>query len=132
MSNKTMGTINQYNFSIDVETTYIQDQSNPDENRYVFAYTITITNQGTLPAQLISRHWLITDANNKVQEVRGEGVVGEQPYLTPGESFQYTSAAMLETPVGCMQGEYLMIADDGVEFDATIPAFSLSTPNTLH
>ncbi len=127
-----MGTINQYQFNIDVETTYIQDQSNPDDNRYVFAYTITITNQGTLPAQLISRHWVITDANNKVQEVKGEGVVGEQPYLTPGESFQYTSAAMLETPVGCMQGKYQMLADDGVEFDAMIPAFNLSTPNILH
>lgn len=121
-----------YKILIDVETNYIRDQSDPDENRYVFAYTITITNNGSVPAQLISRHWIITDANNKVQEVRGEGVVGEQPHLSPGDSFRYTSAAMLETPVGCMQGEYQMIADDGVEFDAEIPAFNLSTPNTLH
>jgi len=123
---------NRYNFCIDVETDYVQDQSKPEDNRYVFSYTITITNNGSLPAQLISRHWVITDANNKVQEVRGEGVVGEQPYLSPGESFRYTSAAMLETPVGCMQGEYQMIADDGVEFDTLVPIFNLSTPNILH
>ena len=123
---------NRYNFCIDVETDYVQNQSKPEDNRYVFSYTITITNNGSLPAQLISRHWVITDANNKVQEVRGEGVVGEQPYLSPGESFRYTSAAMLETPVGCMQGEYQMIADDGVEFDTLIPIFNLSTPNILH
>lgn len=121
-----------YRILIEVETNYVRDQSEPDDNRYVFAYTITITNQGSVPAQLISRHWIITDANNKVQEVRGEGVVGEQPRLAPGDSFRYTSAAMLETPVGCMQGEYQMIADDGVEFDAEIPAFNLSTPHTLH
>ena len=111
---------------------YIKEQSTPEENRYVFAYTITITNKGTVPAQLISRHWVITDANNKVQEVRGEGVVGEQPYLEPGDSFRYTSAAMIETPVGCMQGTYQMIADDGFEFDADIPVFNLATPHTLH
>ena len=122
----------QYNIQVEVETTYIQDQSAPDDNRYVFAYTITITNQGSIAAQLLNRHWIITDANNKVQEVRGEGVIGEQPYLQPGDSFRYTSAAMIETPVGCMQGEYQMIADDGFEFDAEIPAFNLSTPNTLH
>ena len=124
--------MDRYKFAIDVETTYVQDQSSPEDNRYVFAYTITITNQGSVPAQLMSRHWVITDANNKVQEVRGEGVVGEQPYLTPGETFRYTSAAMLETPVGCMEGEYQMVAEDGVEFDALIPVFNLSTPNTLH
>ena len=122
----------QYKIQVEVETTYIQDQSAPDDNRYVFAYTITITNQGSIAAQLLNRHWIITDANNKVQEVRGEGVIGEQPYLQPGDSFRYTSAAMIETPVGCMQGEYQMIADDGFEFDAEIPAFNLATPNTLH
>lgn len=122
----------QYNITIEVETTYVREQSLPEQNRYLFAYTITITNTGSIPVQLLSRHWIITDANNKVQEVRGEGVVGEQPHLTPGESFRYTSAAMLETPVGCMQGEYQMIADDGVEFEAEIPAFNLSTPHTIH
>ena len=122
----------QYHITVEVETTYVRDQSVPEESRYVFAYTITITNTGTVPVQLLGRHWVITDANNKVQEVRGEGVVGEQPHLTPGDSFRYTSAAMIETPVGCMQGEYQMIADDGVEFEAEIPAFNLSTPHTIH
>ena len=122
----------QYYIRVEVKTTYVQEQSEPENNRYVFAYTITITNSGQVPAQLLSRHWVITDANNKVQEVRGEGVVGEQPYLTPGDSFRYTSAAMLETPVGCMQGNYQMIADDGVEFDVEIPVFNLSTPHTIH
>ena len=121
-----------YNIRVLVETTYIQDQSEPDQGRYVFAYTITITNMGEKSAQLMNRHWIITDANNKVQEVRGEGVVGEQPYLSPGDSFQYTSAAMIETPVGSMQGNYQMIAEDGVEFNAEIPAFNLSTPHILH
>jgi len=122
----------QYHIKVEVQTTYVSEQSEPENNRFVFAYTITITNTGLVPAQLLSRHWVITDANNKVQEVRGEGVVGEQPYLTPGDSFRYTSAAMLETPVGCMQGNYQMIADDGVEFNAEIPVFNLSTPHTIH
>lgn len=122
----------QYDIQIGVETAYIDEQSEPDQNRYVFAYTITITNTGSIPAKLLSRHWIITDANSKVQEVKGLGVVGEQPYLEPGESYRYTSAAMLETPVGCMQGHYQMLADDGVTFDAPVPAFNLSTPHTLH
>ena len=122
----------EYHVKIEVETVYVREQSEPEHNRYVFAYTITITNTGKIPAQLLSRHWVITDANNKVQEVRGEGVVGEQPYLTPGDSFRYTSAAMIETPIGCMQGEYQMVADDGVEFDANIPVFKLSAPHTIH
>jgi ApaG protein len=122
----------QYDISIMAETEYVNDQSLPDEDRYVFAYTITVTNTGHIPATLIRRHWLITDANCKVQEVRGEGVVGEQPHIMPGESYQYTSAAVLETPVGCMQGTYEMVADDGVAFDAQIPVFNLSTPYTLH
>jgi len=122
----------KYEIVVKVHTTYLPEQSDEALDRYVFAYTITITNTGQVPAQLLSRHWVITDANNKVQEVRGEGVVGEQPYLTPGDSFRYTSAAMLETPVGCMQGNYQMIADDGVEFSADIPVFNLSTPHTIH
>jgi len=122
----------QYDIQVEVETAYIQEQSIPEEGRYVFAYTITIKNKGAVAAQLLNRHWIITDANNKVQEVRGEGVVGEQPNLAPGDAFQYTSAAMIETPVGCMQGSYQMIAENGVEFDAEIPAFNLSTPHTLH
>ena len=96
------------------------------------AYTITVTNTGQTAATLLRRHWLITDANCKVQEVRGEGVVGVQPHIMPGESYEYTSAAILETPVGCMQGSYEMIADDGIEFDAPIPVFNLAAPNTLH
>lgn len=111
---------------------YLEEQSAPEQNRYVFAYTITISNQGTVPAKLLGRHWIITDANGKVEEVRGEGVVGEQPYLRPGESFRYTSGAIIETAVGSMQGSYQMQADDGVHFDAPIDPFSLSVPRTLH
>jgi ApaG protein len=111
---------------------FIEAQSSPDEGRYVFAYTITITNVGLIPAKLLNRHWLITDSNGKIQEVRGEGVIGEQPYLKPGESFRYTSGAMLETPVGTMQGQYTMISDEGVNFNAPIPQFTLSIPRTLH
>ncbi len=122
----------QYDIRIIAETEYVTDQSYPDEERYVFAYTITITNTGLTAATLLRRHWLITDANCRVQEVRGDGVIGEQPHIMPGESFQYTSAAVLETPVGCMQGTYEMVADDGVDFDVQIPVFNLSTPNTLH
>jgi ApaG protein len=120
--------------SIDVQTrvTYLQDQSDVEQNRYVFAYTITITNNGTAAAQLISRHWIITDSNNLVQEVRGEGVVGEQPRLKPGESFSYTSGAAIATSAGTMRGSYQMVADDGDEFDATIPEFALVMPGTLH
>jgi ApaG protein len=121
-----------YDIKVDVETRYIEEQSLPEQERYVFAYTITIENCGKVPAQLLRRHWVITDANNRVQEVKGEGVIGEQPHLKPGENFRYTSGTMLETPVGSMQGSYQMIADDGVEFDAEIPPFSLSIPRTLH
>ncbi len=121
-----------YAVQIGVETLFIDEQSQPQNDRYVFAYTITIENVGTMAAQLMTRHWIITDANGKVQEVRGEGVVGEQPHLQPGEAFSYTSAAMIETPVGSMQGSYQMIADDGVEFDAPIDPFNLSVPRTLH
>lgn len=118
--------------NIGVETTYIEEQSDPDADRYVFAYTITIANAGVAPAKLLNRHWLITDSNGKIQEVRGEGVVGEQPHLAPGEKFQYTSGTVLETPVGIMEGEYEMVDDDGQTFLAPIDRFSLSIPRTLH
>jgi ApaG protein len=122
----------RYSIHIDVETRYIAEQSSPEDHRYVFAYTITIANVGEVPAQLLTRHWIITDANGRGQEVRGEGVVGEHPYLKPGEAFRYTSGAMIETPVGSMHGSYQMRADDGTLFDAPIPPFSLSIPRLLH
>jgi ApaG protein len=121
-----------YRFEVAVKSVYIADESEPDSNRYVFAYTVTIRNVGKVPAQLLTRHWVITDADGKVQEVRGEGVVGEQPRLVPGEDLQYTSAALIETPVGTMEGSYQMMADDGVSFDTEIPLFRLSIPNILH
>ena len=111
---------------------YIESQSSPDKSRYVFAYTITITNVGTASATLLARHWLITDSNGKIQEVKGDGVIGEKPYLKPGQSFRYSSGAMIETPVGVMQGNYLMVSDDGDNFKAPIPRFTLSIPRTLH
>ncbi len=117
---------------IDVSTVYVDHQSEPDADRYVFAYTITIRNDGSIAARLKSRHWVITDANGKVQEVSGDGVVGEQPYLKPGEEFQYSSGAVLETPVGAMQGIYRMEADDGLNFDASIPVFTLAVPGMLN
>ena len=122
----------EYEIRISTETQYINNQSFPEQKRYVFAYTMTITNTGSMPATLLRRHWLITDANCNVQEVRGDGVIGEQPHLKPGESFEYTSAAILETPVGCMEGKYEMLAEDGIDFVASIPIFKLSTPNALH
>ena len=118
--------------NVEVDTVYIESESEPDEDRYVFAYTVTIRNDGEVPAQLLTRHWIITDANGKVQEVQGEGVVGEQPYLKPGEGFQYTSGTMLETSMGTMGGSYQMVSDEGKHFDAQIPEFLLSTPRTLH
>lgn len=121
-----------YRLSVAAETAYIEEQSSPDTARFVFAYTITLRNTGRIAARLLSRHWIITDANGRVQEVRGEGVVGKQPYLRPGEAFRYTSAAIIETPVGSMHGSYQMVADDGVCFDAPIPAFTLSLPHALH
>ena len=117
---------------VDVQTRYIEDQSNPEQNYYVFAYTITIKNKGRQNAQLLTRHWVITDSNSKIQEVRGDGVVGEQPLLKPGEQFVYTSGTMLETAVGTMKGSYQMLADDGSHFDALIEEFVLSTPRVLH
>ena len=121
-----------YALEISVATQFLDEQSDPDGDRYVFAYTIRIRNLGRLPAQLLDRHWVITDGNGKVEEVRGEGVVGEQPRLEPGEAFTSTSGAVLETAVGTMQGSYHLSGDDGTEFDAPIPAFTLSVPRTLH
>jgi ApaG protein len=116
---------------VDVETTYVDEQSDPKERRYVFSYTITIRNEGRVPARLLTRHWIITDANGKVQEVRGDGVVGEQPHLKPGQGFRYSSGAVLETPVGAMQGSYEMLGDDGSRFDAPIAPFRLAMPGIL-
>lgn len=120
------------NIQIEVATSYVDDQSEPDSDRYVFAYTITISNSGDVAAKLISRHWIITDANGKVQEVNGDGVVGEQPHLNPGEEFIYSSGAVLETPVGAMQGLYRMEADNGINFDAMIAPFTLAVPGLLN
>ena len=122
----------RYDIQVNVQSIYVLEHSRPDDDHYVFAYTVTIQNTGTVAAQLKTRHWIITDANAKVQEVRGDGVVGEQPSLGPGEGFRYTSAAVIETPVGSMYGSYQMIAEDGHRFDAPIPAFSLSVPNLVH
>jgi ApaG protein len=121
-----------YAIDIDVATRYLDDQSEPEQDRYVFAYTIRIHNSGKVPARLLKRHWIITDANGKTEEVEGEGVVGEQPYLRPGEKFEYTSGAVLETDLGTMRGDYQMLADDGTQFAAPIPAFTLTIPRTLH
>ena len=117
---------------IDVQTHYIEEQSKPDKDYYVFAYTITIVNKGDQSAKLLNRHWIITDSNHKTQEVRGEGVVGEQPHLKPSEQFVYTSGTMLETSVGTMRGSYQMLSDDGTSFDAPVDEFVLSTPRVLH
>ena len=132
---------------VEVDTSYLEEQSDPKERRFVFSYTITIRNEGSVPARLLTRHWIITDSNGKVQEVRGEGVVGEQPYLKPGQKFRYSSGTVLETladaaaaapvadletPVGAMEGSYQMVADDGEQFDAPIAAFRLAMPGLLH
>ena len=122
----------KHDISVTSRTAFIPDQSDLESGRYVFAYTITITNTGSVPAQLVSRHWIITDSNNQVQEVRGLGVVGEQPTLRPNESFQYTSGTAIATPVGTMRGSYQMVAQDGAQFDAPVPEFTLSMPRVLH
>ena len=127
-----MSEIQSDDIKIDVETEFLAEQSEPADDRYVFAYTITITNTGGKGAQLLKRHWIITDANNQVQEVKGDGVVGEQPYLQPGTSYRYTSGTIFETPVGTMEGSYEMQDDDGDLFAATIPTFSFSRPGALH
>lgn len=127
-----MDTRNRYNIAISVETRFLDDESRPEEGRYAFAYTVTIANRGSVGATLLSRHWVITDESGNAREVRGEGVAGEQPSINPGESWTYTSGAVLETDLATMQGSYGMLADDGTRFDAPIAAFVLSTPRTLH
>ena len=122
----------RHQLQVEVETRYVEEQSEPEARRFVFAYTITMRNNGRVAAKLLTRHWLITDANGEVQEVRGEGVVGEQPHLKPGQGFRYSSGAVLETPVGTMHGSYQMLGDDGEQFDAPIPAFRLAIPGVLH
>jgi ApaG protein len=122
----------QYEIRIEPVSTYVAEQSDPSRDQFVFSYTIRITNVGTVAARLVSRHWIITDGEHRVQEVRGAGVIGQQPRLAPGESFEYTSGASLTTPVGTMRGSYQMVAEDGREFDAAIPPFTLSVPRTLH
>ncbi len=117
---------------VEVETSYLEDQSDPRDKRFVFSYTITIRNDGSVPARLLTRHWIITDANGNVKETRGDGVVGEQPYLKPGQGFRYSSGAVIETPVGTMQGSYQMVSDDGQQFDAPIAPFRLAIPGVLH
>ena len=126
----TLATMNH--IDIEVKTSYIESQSTPEEDRFVFAYAITIRNSGTEAAQLLTRHWIITDANGKVQEVKGEGVVGEKPLLQPGDNFHYTSGTILETPVGSMHGSYQMRTEQGDEFDAPIAPFTLAIPHSLH
>jgi ApaG protein len=121
-----------YSIEVEAEPAYIAAQSDPDENRYVFSYTITIRNTGDMAARLKTRHWVITNANGEVQEVRGDGVVGEQPHIKPGEGYQYTSGSIMETPVGSMRGSYQMVADDGTEFGADIPTFTLAVPGSLN
>jgi ApaG protein len=122
----------RYEFSVSPKVTFLADQSDPDKNHYVFAYTITVTNTGSIAAQLVSRHWIITDAEHRVQEVKGQGVVGKQPVLKPGESFEYTSGTSIPTAVGTMRGSYRMVAEDGLAFDVPIAPFTLSIPRTLH
>ncbi len=122
----------RHRIDVTVEVRYLEEDSVPERRQFVFSYTITMRNTGVEAAQLLSRHWVITDAQGKVQEVRGIGVIGEQPHLKPGEAFRYTSGVILETPVGSMEGSYRMLGDDGFEFDAAIPPFMLSLPHTLH
>jgi ApaG protein len=122
----------QHQITVSVETQFMAEHSAPDDGRYVFAYTITLRNTGQVRARLLTRHWIITDANGKVEEVRGPGVVGEHPHLAPGESFRYTSAAAIETPVGTMHGSYQMMGDDGAAFDAPISPFRLATEQVFH
>jgi ApaG protein len=122
----------KYAFSVSVQSAYLPDQSNPEDSKYAFAYTVTISNVGSMTAQLISRHWIITDANNHVQEVKGLGVVGAQPLLQPNEAFEYTSGTLLPTPIGSMRGTYKIVAEDGTLFDAVIESFTLAVPKMLN
>lgn len=122
----------KYDITIETSPAYLADQSDAERGHYVFSYTIVIRNTGNIPTQLISRHWIITDANSEVQEVRGLGVIGEQPLLQPGEHFEYTSGCALPTPVGTMRGSYQMVAEDGTHFEASIAEFVLAIPHVLH
>ena len=122
----------RYRIDVSVTPRYLAAQSEPEQNRYAFAYTVTIENKGEVAAQLLSRHWIITDGDGRVQEVRGAGVVGQQPHLQPGESHTYSSGTVMATQVGTMQGSYQMLADDGKRFDATIAPFRLAVPGALH
>lgn len=122
----------EHDIRVQVRTEYLPDQSNPAESRYVFAYHVKITNEGSQPARLLTRHWIIMDGEARTQEVRGDGVVGEQPRLAPGETYEYTSGTVLDTPVGSMHGSYGMIDEAGQSFDAAIPAFTLAIPRVLH
>jgi ApaG protein len=127
-----MSQSDKYRIQVETVAEFIEGQSSPDDERYVFTYTVTLTNTGTIAAQLISRHWIITDGTGKIQEVRGLGVVGEQPLLAPGENFSYSSGSVMETPVGTMHGTYQMTAEDGHRFDAEFPPFVLAVPRVLH
>ena len=123
---------NTNKINVEILPAYLAEQSDPSNDHYVFSYTVTIRNEGKSPARLLTRHWVITDGDGQVQEVRGEGVIGEQPLLSPGEDFIYTSGTFMNTPVGTMRGSYQMISDSGELFDADIPNFTLAVPNTLH
>ncbi len=127
-----MSEAKKYDVTVAARATYVAEESDPSRNKYVFAYTITVTNTGSVAARLLSRHWIIIDGDHHVQEVKGQGVVGQQPLLNPGESFEYTSGTHLTTAVGTMRGTYQMVADDGRTFDAIIPPFTLSVPRVLH
>ena len=127
-----MDSENKYQITVSANAFYVEDQSDPQKNHYVFGYTIRVVNSGTVAAQLMSRHWVITDSNHRVEEVRGLGVIGQQPLIEPGQSFEYTSGCPLATPVGTMRGEYQMTAADGVQFEAPIAEFTLSVPRVLH
>ncbi len=127
-----MNTPQKHQIQVEVESTFVPDQSAPEKEHYVFAYTIIISNHGSVPAKLLNRHWVITDANGNVEEVKGKGVVGQQPHIQPGEHYQYSSGAILKTPVGAMEGDYEMIDDQGERFLATIPVFSLQKPNSIN
>jgi ApaG protein len=127
-----MSETKKYDIKVTAQSFFLPDQSDEENDQYMFAYTIRIENTGQVPAQVISRHWIITDADNQVQEVRGMGVVGEQPVLKPGQHFEYTSGSSINTIVGTMRGTYQMVAEDGTKFDAVVPEFPLSVPRVLH
>jgi ApaG protein len=127
-----MNEVNPYALSVEIRTCFDTDKSRPEDDHYVFTYTVKLHNTGRIPVQLLKRHWLITDANGSTEEVHGEGVVGEQPWMRPGDDFEYTSGAILKTDVGTMSGSYQLVADDGTHFEADIPQFTLSIPRTLH